>query len=537
LLSTRLNVNWDEFYFLSHVYSLLRGELDFILLGAYTHLFTWLTDVSGDEMRQIVVARWTMLCLLGITCWLIFQLGRRWLTGLPSVIPCFVYLSAMPVILHGGSFRYDSMLAPLSMAALALLASPLRRTWQDHAAGLLLGIAFAVSVKVVLFAPLYLSAIVFRDSGSTGPTVRGFPEISMTAIRVIFTGAIVAVVLLALHSLSVTSSASDALVADAGSAARKTLFQTPWFPRVAFLEAYLRWQPLSWSLIAIGTVIALARRNFAVATLALALLPIAFYRNAFPYYYVVMLAPAVILAGYALQEIMAVVRSRASSWVASSLLVAVWLGLLYQGVGKVNRLLVDDQVIQQSLISGIHGMFPEPVNYIDRCGMISSFRKVNFFMSTWGMENYRAAGVPFMPGAIRDSRPAFVLVNTGALSPANRGPGGLLPEDAELVERYYPTYWGPVRVAGGRAVLDGSAAGKLHVPFADEYRVFASQPVLIDGVLRENGSVVRVTDAGVVAQAAKPATEDEETTVLLFLASARPPPAMRLPNVPLFGGL
>jgi hypothetical protein len=315
------------------------------------------------------------------------------------------------------------------------------------------------------------------------------------------------------------------------------LFQTPWFPRVAFLEAYLRWQPLSWSLIAVGTVIALVRRNFAVATLALALLPIAFYRNAFPYYYVVMLAPAVILAGYALQEIMVVVRSRTNTWVASSLLVAIWLGLLYQGIGKVNRLLVDDQVIQQSLISGIHGIFPEPVNYVDRCGMISSFRKVNFFMSTWGMENYRASGVPFMPDAIRNSRPAFVLVNTGALNPANRGPGGLLPEDAELVDRYYPTYWGPVRVAGARAVLKGSAAGRLDVPFADEYRVFASQPVLIDGVLRENGSVVRVSESGVVAQAAETATEGDETAVLLFLASAQPPPAMRLPNVPLFGGL
>jgi hypothetical protein len=299
----------------------------------------------------------------------------------------------------------------------------------------------------------------------------------------------------------------------------------------------LRWQPLSWSLIAIGTVIALVRRNFAVATLALALLPIAFYRNAFPYYYVVMLAPAVILAGYALQEIMVVVRSRTNTWVASSLLVAIWLGLLYQGIGKVNRLLVDDQVIQQSLISGIHGIFPEPVNYVDRCGMISSFRKVNFFMSTWGMENYRASGVPFMPDAIRNSRPAFVLVNTGALNPANRGPGGLLPEDAELVDRYYPTYWGPVRVAGARAVLKGSAAGRLDVPFADEYRVFASQPVLIDGVLRENGSVVRVSESGVVAQAAETATEGDETAVLLFLASAQPPPAMRLPNVPLFGGL
>ena len=36
---------------------------------------------------------------------------------------------------------------------------------------------------------------------------------------------------------------------------------------------------------------------FVLAALVLSLLPIAFYRDAFPYYYVVMLAPASVLAG------------------------------------------------------------------------------------------------------------------------------------------------------------------------------------------------------------------------------------------------
>ena len=197
LLSTRLNVNWDEFYFLSHVYSLLRGELNFVLLGAYTHLFTWLTIVEGDEIRQIVVARWVMLGLLAITCWLIFQLGRRWLTGLSAVIPCFVYLSAIPVVLHGGSFRYDSMLAPLSMAALLLLTSSSHRGWRDYAAGVLSGVAFAITVKVILFAPLYLAAVVFRDEvGAAGTAAQRLREIVRTAMRVTVTGVGVAVLLL-----------------------------------------------------------------------------------------------------------------------------------------------------------------------------------------------------------------------------------------------------------------------------------------------------------------------------------------------------
>ena len=45
------------------------------------------------------------------------------------------------------------------------------------------------------------------------------------------------------------------------------------------------------------------RRDFGIAALGLSLLPLAFYRNAFPYYYVVMLAPASVLAGYAVAQI------------------------------------------------------------------------------------------------------------------------------------------------------------------------------------------------------------------------------------------
>jgi len=538
LLSTRLNVNWDEFYFLSHVYSLLRGELNFVLLGAYTHLFTWLTIVEGDEIRQIVVARWVMLGLLSITCWLIFQLGRRWLTGLSAVIPCFVYLSAIPVVLHGGSFRYDSMLAPLSMAALLLLTSSSHRGWRDYAAGVLSGVAFAITVKVILFAPLYLAAVVFRDEvGAAGTAAQRLREIVRTAMRVTVTGVGVAALLLFMHSLSVTPAATDTLVSDAGAAASKSLLETPWFPRISFLEAYVRWQPLYWLLIALGTVFALVRRNFLVASLALALLPVAFYRNAFPYYYVVMLAPAAVLAGYAAQELMATVRPKTSGWVASALLAAIWVGVLYQGAAKIDRLFVDDQVIQQSLLDGIHQIFPEPVNYIDRCAMVPSFRKVNFFMSTWGMESYRRRNEPFMPAAIKDHRPAFILENAPALNPNRKGEWGLLPEDRALVADYYPRYWGPVRVAGASTTVDPFEPVTLRVPFPDRYRIRSNGPIRVDGVLREDGEIVSVVGSVVTVEAAQSSSRPAATSVTLFLAAANPPPPHDLPPWPLFSGL
>jgi len=537
LLSTRLNINWDEFYFLSHVYSLLRSELNFVLLGAYAHLFTWLTLIDGDEIRQIVVARWVMLGLLVLTCWLIFQLSRRWLTGVAAVLPCFIYLSAMPVVLHGGSFRYDSMLAPLSMAALLLLVQPSRPAWRDYAAGVLTGVAFAITVKVVLFAPLYLATIAFREEGASGTAAQRIQTTVTAAFRVAITGVVVAALLLFMHSLSVTPAATDTLVSDAGAAASKTLLETPWFPRIGFLEAYVRWQALHWLLIALGTVIALVRRNFLVASLALALLPVAFYRNAFPYYYVVMLAPAAVLGGYAVQELIATVRPKASGWVASALLATIWVGVLYQGAAKIDRLFVDDQVIQQSLLDGIHQIFPEPVNYVDRCAMVPSFRKVNFFMSTWGMENYRRSGEPFLPAVIRDHKPAFILENAAALNPSRTDRWAALPEDQELIADFYPSYWGPVRVAGASKAVEAGKPVTLQVPFPERYRIRSNGSLVIDGVPRRDGEIISVPASGVTVEVSPTDPGPAATSVALFLAAAGPPPDRDLPPWPLFSGL
>ena len=60
LLTGRLNVNWDEFFFLNHVYALKRNELTFVLQSAYTHLFRWLTRLPGNEIDQISAGRLVM---------------------------------------------------------------------------------------------------------------------------------------------------------------------------------------------------------------------------------------------------------------------------------------------------------------------------------------------------------------------------------------------------------------------------------------------------------------------------------------------
>src|SRR5687767_11240015 len=84
----RLNVNWDEFYYLSFDHSQARGELSLLLQGAFVHLFSWLPAVGG-EMQQIVAARSAMVFLLACTAWLIWRFGSYWLQGFPAFVGPF----------------------------------------------------------------------------------------------------------------------------------------------------------------------------------------------------------------------------------------------------------------------------------------------------------------------------------------------------------------------------------------------------------------------------------------------------------------
>ncbi len=108
-----------------------------------------------------------MLCLLGLTAALIWRLGSRWFGGLAAAVPPFVYLAAVPVTMHGGSFRADSMLAPLLMCATTLLASSERSKRDEWLAGAAIGVAAAVTVKVLLFAPMFLLLIIATRASPT----------------------------------------------------------------------------------------------------------------------------------------------------------------------------------------------------------------------------------------------------------------------------------------------------------------------------------------------------------------------------------
>ena len=519
-LIPRLNINWDEFFFLSNVHAATRGELTQSLQTFYTHLFAWLPWLSGDEIEQIRAARVLMVALLGVSALLVQRLAARWFPPAAAWTAALAFLAMWPTLKHGGSFRADSLLLPLQLAALVVLTQPQQSDRnRGLGAGVLLGFATAITIKAVLLAPV----VAVLGIGELREWRRGLLRLSWLAAAALVTAA----ALLAAHRLSLEGTDAGAFGAAAEGAWRTTIDDAPWFPQIETLKGLLREDLAFWLVAGAGLAWALWRRLWPVAACALALLPVVFYRNSYSYYYVVMWAPACLTIAAAAAGTHEMAARVARPWIAgtAAFMLAALLGA--QGVRQLYGLSYPRQLEQRELVAAVHTIFPEPVPYIDHSGMIASFRKVNFFMSTWGVEGYLARGRPFMPRAVASFRPPLLIENRSELIPGTRRFGMLLAQDRELIESLYQPYWGPIRIAGAAATIRGPEAVVLQLPFEGSYRLESAHAVRIDGRYVQPGAAIDVSPDRLAVSVVAAIHSDSDTplTVRLLWATAGQPPA------------
>ncbi len=279
-----------------------------------------------------------------------------------------------------------------------------------------------------------------------------------------------------------------------GRAGQKVLGGDGFFPRRWYLVRSLLENPLIWLLILAGLGIALAgllsrnpvRRRVAVVLLALAvpMFTIALYRNAFPYFYVFALAPASLLAASTFDRLGSL---QGSVRLRRILLWVVAIGVFTTGLRNFDEHRRPMQAAQRQLIGAVHEMFPEPVPYIDRCSMISSFPKVGFFFSSWGMENYRAGHYPPLAEVVREHRPPFLLANTPTLNLQypeelyRRLPFALTAEDWRTLRDTYVHHWGIIFVAGKRLDLGPPEPESFEILVPGTYTLEADTPIELDG--------------------------------------------------------
>jgi hypothetical protein len=533
-LVPRININWDEFYFLTHVHAAARGDLTLGLQTAFAHLFTWLPRVPGTEADEVVAGRVAMTILLGLSAWLVHALAARRCDRTDALTAALAFLALWPTLRHGASFRADSLLLPLQLAALVVITRPGGHSRRRAiAAGLLLGVAATVTIKSALVAPVVLALgwLGARERETT--TTAALRAWLVEAAWIAGTAAASAGLLLGVHLLTLDAAAVATAPVQASTAWSKTIVQPTLLPRLDVLTAMFNADPGIWSLGIFGAVVAISRRQWHALACALALLPVLFYRNSFPYFYVVMCAPAAVLIATGTRQVRELARSIGSDRAAGWTRWAIAGVIAIQAAAHMSVLAEPRQARQRAVIAAVHQIFPHPVPYIDHSGMMASFPKVNFFMSTWGMEQYRASGRGFMREAVEKHRAPLLIANRAVLQIGSSSYRRLLAEDRELIECCFVPVWGPVSIAGTRAVLDGDRSQVLRLPFGGAYRLDAPVPVLIDGVVRSPSAVVHVDDPrrGVSVQGV-PGTTGPVSIRLLWAEAAgpprAPPPARRL---------
>lgn len=519
----RINVNWDEFYFLTLVHALARGDLGVPFQTTYAQAFRWLAWIGGGEMAQIHAARLCMFLLLALSAGQIVRLAARWTSPSAALAGALAFLCLLSTQVHGASFRADSLLLPTLLGVLLLLTRPVAARRADIGAGVLSGVGVAVSVKLALFAPLFLACLLLA-ADTEGPTVSRLRAALLRGLLIGAVTLVVAATLVGLHHLTLPAEGLESTSNFAHRSLGKTVLEAGLLPGSFYLRHLLRADRFLWIVIGCGLLLALVRRRWYPAAMVLAVSPVLFYRNAFPYFYLEMLAPAAVLFSVAVDEVRALARRSASASQRDWVPVACGMLVLVHGGARLPLLSTDQQWGQSRVLAAVHHIFPRPVPYLDHAGMVATFHKVNFFMSTWGMEGYLRRGVPFMAPALREFRPPLLLINRAYLDVLMSESRHLMPEDREALERFYQPYWGQIHVAGASLVLEGEETRAVVLPFPGKYRVESAEPLLVDGVVRGPGDVIDVPGTSVTLTR-KATAGMSPLNVRLLTAEAGPPPA------------
>lgn len=499
-LAARQSINWDEFHYLAQVHAYLRGDLADRLQTFHVHLFAWLPGVSPNEADQIVAARRVMAIVAAANALLIYGIARRFMARPAALFGLCAYLGMSFVVDNGASFRTDPMATLLSLlACFAVLRRP-GGTAGAALAGAVMALAMMVTIKSIFYVGTI--GLLFLAMGDTWrERFRLGLAFGATAVPVL-------AALYGLHARSLAMAPDLMPLAGLGGTGSKMFLTDGLFPRWLDWLAGVIANPFLWGAAFVGGLTSVrtirhdgdrpARRAaWLLLILALPLLTPLIYRNAFDYFYVLILPPAAWLAGIAYQRLRLAALQPTGKFAARLLATIVLLQLVFL-LTYVARQWPDRIEAQRVTIAGVHQVFPQPVAYIDGFGAIAGFPKTGFFMSSWGIDNYRANGAAVFPSIVERGQPPMLLADSpslyAALVPGFEAPDErlLLPADAQFLADHYQQYWGMLFVAGKRFAAGGDRSD-FTIAVTGDYRLEGTGPVRIDGRGYMPGDIVSLS--------------------------------------------
>lgn len=472
-------INWDEFYYLSQVHDYARGTFSTALQTIHIHFWRPLTRSSLNEVDQIVIGRLTMWLSLAGTVVAIYACARAFFTRSAALFAGLVYLSFNYTLIHGTSFRTDPSAAFLIMVCLTIAMRARLGLGAILVFAICAAFAALITVKVVFYLPAFLAAIVWRLSGPEQPMML-FARIGamLIASLVLFAG------IYAWHQGTLADANLSGTQSMLSNAASTTLIPKNLFPRMPYLlinaadsvvPTLILWASIPILLLKGPQLCGSWRAVCVILLLALPLATFVVYRNAFPYFFPFIFPPAMVLCA----AVFDTVRTRTPIAAALILLCLITTALSW------STRLDSPKTNQHKVVQAVHEVFPEPVAYFDRSGVIAGFPKAGFFMSTWGVLNYRNAGIPLLSNALKTQTVPLLLLNSPQLSHAVATDGRtnatpLFEEDRNALRNNFIPHWGPIWVAGKTLDLTGDEQSiKIKIP--GTYTLEATAPILVNG--------------------------------------------------------
>lgn len=455
----QININQDEFGYLSRVYSFSRGTLTGQFQTFHVHFFKWIFNVSKNEVTQIIVARLVMYLFFFGTCLLTYLIGRQFINRYGALFAVLSFLSFSYVVVNGASFRSDTISAFLCLfSTYVIISKP-----QSKILMIIAGFSAALSLMVTIKSILHLLTIgiifiyILVTAQNRWNIVKQITRFVIALLVGFF-------LIYQFHISTLVPTSLRDPTQFLGNTCSKFITFNKLFSKWRFLELSIRQNSTIWILILVGIILVIwslfhtkgekiYNRLILLAFLA-PFFSLIFYRNAFPYFYVFVLTPTIIFCGILVHKIIEDFRKTESifpSVILAAFTLIVFLNFLfYYLVFSPNR-----NSEQRKVLKAVHEIFPEPVSYIDGCSMVASFPNAGFFMSSLVMESYLSANKPIMKNILSEHQPLFLLANVPHLNlsfsrkeAVSASGYSLLEEDWNVLKSNFLHHWGPIYVVG-----------------------------------------------------------------------------------------
>ncbi|MCZ8019655.1 hypothetical protein [Novosphingobium sp.] len=476
------SINWDEYWFLSQVHELDQQRLSRPLQTVHTRLFGWLLALPGNEIAALMAGRLFMFGCLLVAATAVAGLARRFAGREAALFAALAYLSTGFVFQHGYSFRIDPLATALLMTSLWALTVCRLTPLAIAGIGLVTGLAGMVTIKTVLYAPAFAGIAWLRwsEAGrSRAATLR------LGAVALASLAWFAAIYLYHAHDLARTREGAAGTVLRTAFDHMFALFPANQWPMI---RKGIATAPLQFLLILAVPVWLLRHRATPAEKIALLGLlgPLAalfYYQNTAAYFFTFMLAPVMVCAAIVLPVALARYGARNLAMLLAITPVVVWL---FEPPSTLPA--------QRTIAAAADQLFPRPIGYFDKMGMLPRLAKENTFMTNWGVELYQRREVSGLAETMARTPVPLVLENDAIFTSALRGkaddPQVYRPEDIAALRGGYVNFWGPFWLAG-RDVPAGAEPLRIELPAPGPYTV-SGAPLVIDGVRHGPGAVVEL---------------------------------------------